>query len=270
MQAFLRWLVLASLSACALGAQERPRSMSADVNPSFDVVTIKPSSGEEAGKDFEFEGRIFSAKNYNVNDLIALAYGMHPNQIVGAPGWFGSALFDIQGIPDFEGIPNQRQKVLMMQKLLSDRFGLDFHYGKKRLPAYTITVGPGGVKARESMRGPDEPERYRFHGLGTLQITNMTIAEFAVWFQKTVTDKPLVDETGLKARYDFTLTWTPDDSQFTQMRGAGWYTITQRDDPNAPPNLFKAFQDELGLNLKAVRAPISVMVVDRCERPSAN
>jgi uncharacterized protein (TIGR03435 family) len=244
--------------------------MPPDANPSFDVVTIKPTDGEEQGKDFEFEGRIFMARNYNVNDLIALAYGMHPNQIVGAPGWFGSALFDIQGIPDTEGIPSQRQKVLMMQKLLTDRFKLAFHSGKRRLAAYAITVSPGGPRLKESSRGPDEPERYRFHGLGTLQITNMPIAEFAVWFQKTVTDKPLIDHTGLKSRYDFTLTWTPDDSQFTQMRSAGWYTITQRDDPNDPPNLFKALRDELGLDLKPVKAPIDVMIVDHAERPSAN
>jgi uncharacterized protein (TIGR03435 family) len=158
----------------------------------------------------------------------------------------------------------------MMQKLLADRYKLTFHYEKKRLAAYAITISPGGPRLNESTRAPDEPERYRFHGLGVLQITNMTIAEFAIWFQKTVTDKPLLDETGLKTRYDFTLTWTPDDSQFTQMRGTGFYSITGRDEPDAPPNLFKAFREELGLNLQPVKAPANVIVIDHAEKPSVN
>jgi uncharacterized protein (TIGR03435 family) len=179
-------------------------------------------------------------------------------------------LFDIQGIPDVEGTPNQRQKVLMMQKLLADRYKLTFHYEKKRLAAYAISIGKDGPRLKQSPAGPDDPERYRFHGLGVLQITNMTIAEFAIWFQKTVTDKPVIDESGLKSRYDFTITWNPDDSQFTQMRGTGFYSITPRDDANAPPNLFKAFREQLGLNLQPVKAPVNVIVIDHAEKPSVN
>jgi hypothetical protein len=105
LQEYLLLLTMAALPSCALFAQDRVRPMPVNADPSFEVVSIRLANPDNGGKDFEFEGQIFRAQNYNVNDLIALAYGMHPNQILGAPGWFGSALFDIQGIPDVEGTP---------------------------------------------------------------------------------------------------------------------------------------------------------------------
>jgi Protein of unknown function (DUF3738)/Histidine kinase-, DNA gyrase B-, and HSP90-like ATPase len=41
-------------------------------------------------------------------------------------------------------------------------------------------------------------------------------------------------------------------------------------DQVALPDLFTAFQQQLGLRLEAVKAPVSVIVIDRVEKPSAN
>jgi uncharacterized protein (TIGR03435 family) len=92
--------------------------------------------------------------------------------------------------------------------------------------------------------------------------------DFAGLMQRAVLDKPVVDQTGLKGRYDFTLTWTPDDSQFLRLRNPG----TQLPAPPAgdPPNLFEAIQEEMGLRLESTKAPVEVLVIDHVERPSAN
>jgi len=37
--------------------------------------------------------------NTDLNDLIAFAYGLQPKQIVDAPGWFGTEIFDIEASP---------------------------------------------------------------------------------------------------------------------------------------------------------------------------
>jgi uncharacterized protein (TIGR03435 family) len=42
------------------------------------------------------------------------------------------------------------------------------------------------------------------------------------------------------------------------------------DDPAAPPDLYTAMQDQLGLKLQATKAPADVIVIDRVEKPSAN
>jgi len=65
-------------------------------------------------------------RNTNVNDLIARAYGLHAKQIVGGPDWFGTDLYDIEGKPDVEGVPKDKQIKTMLQKLLADRFKLTF------------------------------------------------------------------------------------------------------------------------------------------------
>ena len=81
-----------------------------------------------------------------MNDLVAFAYGLHSKQIIDAPAWFGTELFDIDGKPDAEGRPNLHQMELMVQKLLPDRFALKFHHEQREIPVYIITVAAGGPK----------------------------------------------------------------------------------------------------------------------------
>ena len=265
-------VAFALLLACRLTAQDGVKRMPPDADPAFEVSTIKPANPDNQSKDFSFEGRIFRAENYNLEDLIALGYGLHAKQLVGEPRWFATTLYDIDGIPDTEGLPNQRQKYAMIQKLLAERFKLSFHIEKRELAVYVLTVAKGGPRIRPSIATAEDPERFRWQGrLGDLRVTNMTIPEFAVWFQKNVTEKPLLDRTGLSGRYDFTLTWTPGESEFPQFRRTGGFiTPPTPTDAKAPPGLYKAFEEQLGLKLEATRAPVDVMVIDHAEPPSPN
>ena len=65
----------------------------------------------------------------------------------------------------------------------------------------------------------------------------------------------------------FALTWTPDESQFA---GVGVHVPPPPDDPNAPPGLFTAIQEQPGLRLESTKVPVEVLVIDRAERPSEN
>ena len=140
--------------------------MAADAKPAFDVVTIKPSVPNRPGKGFGFRGRHFVTVNTNLNDLVALAYGVHAKQIVGAPEWFGADLYDIDGVPDVEGQPNLQQMGTMVQKLLADRFKLTFHHDKKELSVYVIGVAGGGPKLTKSALAPNDPKGFGFRNLG--------------------------------------------------------------------------------------------------------
>jgi uncharacterized protein (TIGR03435 family) len=267
-----RILLAAALATLPLHAQD-PTYMPPSAKPAFEVATIKPANPEDTGKDFSFEGRIFYARNYNVEDLLALGYGLHAKQVLGEPLWFATALYDIDGIPDTPGRPNLEQRFLMIQKLLADRFHLVFHYEKRELPVYAITIAKDGPKLQPSDADSDDPGRFQWQNyLGNLRITNMTIAEFTVFFQKTVTDKPLIDRTGLTGRYSFTLIWTPRESEFPQFRRTGGFnpSPTSPDNPKAPPNLDRAFQEQLGLKLQSIQTPVDVMVIDHAEKPSPN
>jgi uncharacterized protein (TIGR03435 family) len=266
-------LLAAALITLPLWAQDVQR-MPPNADPAFEVSTIKPANPEDRSKDFNFEGRIFHARNYNVEDLLALGYGLHAKQIANEPRWFATTLYDIDGIPDVPGLPNHQQEYRMIQKLLADRFQLTFHYEKRELPIYAITVAKDGPKLTASDADADDPGWFQWqHRLGDLRVTNMTIAEFVVWFQKNVTDKPLVDRTGLTGRYDFSLTWTPGESEFPQFRRTGGFNPAPTDgldSAKAPPNLYRAFQEQLGLKLESIKAPVDIMVIDNAERPSPN
>ncbi|HZP03518.1 MAG TPA: TIGR03435 family protein [Terracidiphilus sp.] len=250
---------------------EPPKPMAADADPSFDVVTIKPSKPGTPGKLFTFRGRHAITVNTNMHDLIAFAYGLHAKQILGEPDWFGNDLFDIDGVPDVEGQPSSAQFRTMMQKLLADRFQLKFHHDERELSVYIITVAPGGPKLEKSDTPLSQGQGFFFRGFGDLNVTNQTITDFAHGMQGAVMDKPVVDHTGLTDRYNFRLKWTPDDSQFGQFRGTnGPVQPPAGDNPNAPPSLYTAMPEQLGLKIEAGKAMDDVIVIDHVEKPSAN
>jgi uncharacterized protein (TIGR03435 family) len=243
--------------------------MAANADPSFEVATIKPSPPNRlAGKNFGFRGGHFMTRNTNVNDLIARAYGLHAKQIVGGPDWFSTDLYDIEGKPDIEGVPNDKQIRTMLQKLLADRFKLTFRHDKRELSVYVISVASGGPKMTTS--GSDSGTSFHLRGLGDLLGTGMTMTDFAQRMQAGVMDKPVVDQTGLSGRYDFELKWTPDESQFAQFRGTGAVVPPPTDDPNAPPSLYTAVQEQLGLKMGPAKLPDEVIVIDHVEKPSEN
>jgi uncharacterized protein (TIGR03435 family) len=186
------------------------------------------------------------------------AYGVNKSQIAGEPDWVDSAHFDVDGVPDVEGEPGVKQMQEMVRRLLADRFGLKFHREQREMPIYAVTVAKGGPKLKKSESDPNSlPDQTGRNNSGVrwMKCTNNSMEEFALGMQFFL-DRPVVDKTGLAGRWDFILTWTYDETRVT--------------DTNAPPVLFTAVQEQLGLRLEAVKAPAEVLVVDGAERPGAN
>ncbi len=244
-----------------------PKIMAADANPSFEVATVKPSKPEERFSILVNRSGLLTTTDTSLADLIKFAYDLHPRQIAGEPPWFESEKFDVTGKPDLEGIPNGAQLKKMMQKMLEDRFQLTFHREKKDLSVYAITVVKTGVKMAKDEGGGNLPGFGR--GPQGVNVRNSTMAEFASVLQANTLvnlDRPVVDQTGLgSVRYDFTLKFTPDASQIV-----GPAPPAAADNADAPPDLFTAFQQQLGLKLESTKAPVEVMVIDKVEKPSAN
>jgi uncharacterized protein (TIGR03435 family) len=251
---------------------EPPKPMAADANPGFDVVTIKPGNPATSDKGIAFLGTHFIAFKTDMNELIELAYGMHTKQILGAPDWFGTDLFDIDGKSDVDGQASLHQMGEMAQKLLADRFALKFHHEQREIAAYIITVAGSGPKMNKTALGPnDHRQGFSPRRSGDLVVHNLDMAEFAIGMQSYVMDKPVVDHTGLTDKYDFTLKWTPDDSQFAQSRDVDAVTPPGAgDNPNAPPSLYTAVQEQLGLKIEEGKTMVDVIVIDHIEKPSPN
>jgi uncharacterized protein (TIGR03435 family) len=76
----------------------------------------------------------------------------------------------------------------------------------------------------------------------------------------------VIDHSGLKGRFDFTLKWTPD----TTMDAPPATTNNGlKPDPSAP-SLLEALEEQLGLKLEASKQPVDVLVIDSADLPSAN
>jgi len=246
-------------------AAPKPKAMAADADPSFEVVTIKPSRREPLDKGFGMRGRRFTVNNEGVTELVTLAYRLHLRQIAGAPSWAESEKYDIEGTADGEGVPSLDQYRIMLRKMLADRFHLVFHTEKRELPVYVLTVAKTGSKMTKSLN-QDELAGLGLRGLGSAVGRSANMENFRNFMQGFVMDRPVLDRTGLEGRYDFQLDWTPDEFQFS--------TLGVKAPPppdNAPhPDLYTAIQQQMGLKLEAVKAPADVMVVDRLEKPSEN
>lgn len=248
--------------------------MAADANPSFEVATIKPNnSGANQMQGLVIRGRQFITRASSVEDLISFAYEVQAKQIVGAPEWINTERYDIEAVPDAAGTPNPAQIRTMIQKLLADRFQLKFHHDKKELSAYVMTVSKGGEKLKPTeIKGPLPGLGLRpaSGGIG-LHVINATMGDFTGFLQTLVLDRPVVDKTGLTARYDFDITFAPDDSQFNghPPRFPSPQGGTSPE-PGTQPNLFDAMQQQTGLKLSAEKTPVDVISVDHVDHPSPN
>ncbi len=241
--------------------------MAANADPKFEVATIKPSKPDTPGKMFRVQGRRFKTVNTTLNDLLSFAYGVQPKQVIGAPAWADTDKFDLDAEPDGEGAPNDKQWKSMMQKLIVERFKLTFHHDKRELAVYVLSVSKAGQKMTKSEGDPNGLPGLWFQQLGDLNVRNANMADFSGLMQSAVLDRPVLDQTGITGRWDFTLKWTPDDSQFS---GMGVRIPPPTDSANAPPNLYTAIQEQIGLKLDATKAPADVMVIDHVEKPSDN
>jgi len=173
--------------------------------------------------------------------------------------------------PSVARIPTVKQMQILLQKLIPDRFSLEFHNDKKELSAYVITVAKGGEKIKKEENSDIPVPGFGGRPQSGFNIHNATMAEFASVMQAQFMDLPVVDHTGFGVtRYTFILKFTPDPSM-RPFGGAGTPPAVQptAPDPDAPPDIFSAME-QLGLHMQKTKAPIDVMVIDKIEKPSPN
>ena len=233
--------------------------MAKDADPDWEVVTVRPSDPNARNDTFDVRGRHVIIGHRTVETMLRLAYGVQKSQIAGLPDWGTTEHFDADGIPTVEGQPNLKQFQAMLRKLLAERFGLVMHSEQRELPVYALTVAKGGPKMARSKGDPNglpNDDDGQNGGQRSVRMENTTMGEFVLDLM-FYTDRPVLDRSGLPGRWDFTLKWTADETKAPT-------------DGSAPPSLFTAIQEQMGLKLEPVKAMADVLVVDKVERPGAN
>ena len=246
-------------TAMAQSDSTKQGMMAKDADPDWEVATVKPSDPDETNQTFAVRGRHVVIQRQSVEAMLMVGYGLQKNQIAGAPEWVRTGNFDVDGTPDVDGEPSVQQFQSMVRKLLAERFGLKMHYEQHEMAVFALRVGKDGPKLKGSASNSNTLPSQRVRGgdgYRVLEFRDVSMQDLTVMMLYNV-DRPLVDQTGLKGRYDFDLRYTYDESQAPT-------------DGTAPPGLFTAVQEQLGLKFDSVKAPAEVLVVDKVERPSAN
>jgi bla regulator protein blaR1 len=241
--------------------------MLANANPGIEVATINPTKpGRRAHYDV-WRGNQEVIVGFTLNDLIKLAYGVQDKQIINGPGWMRSDKFDIAAKPNVAGEPSGNQLNEMVKALLADRFQLKTHTEQKTMSAYILTVAKGGPKMTKNDGKGGRPRALFGPPMPTLRVQDATMDDLSNLMQSDVLDRPVVNRTGLTGHWNFSLHWTPDASHLII---AGLKIPPPSNSAKAPPPLFTAIREQLGLKLGAEKATVPVLVVDHVNHPSAN
>jgi uncharacterized protein (TIGR03435 family) len=226
--------------------------------PEFEVATVKPSNFDPSNYTSGINtghGRL-DGKNVTLKRCIMGAYGVGPHQIAGGPEWIDSQRFDIQAKAD-QPIDDDATLNLMLQSLLADRFKLALHRESRPASAYVLEVDKKGPKLEVSQGGESVTNTSTGRGgRVTMEMRNTDMDLFAKVLSREM-DLPVVNQTGLTGLFNFTLHWTPD-------------TVKASAQTADDVSIFTGIQEQLGLHLRAAKAPIEVLVIDHAEMPTPN
>jgi uncharacterized protein (TIGR03435 family) len=234
-------------------------------SPAFEVASItpcKPGTPEPPGEhmgmvQFTYPGGRFNGRATTLKYLIEWAYGILPAQHSGGPSWMGVQRFDV--VAKAEGNATDREMKLMVRTLLAERFKLKFHMESREVPVIIVSLGKNepklfppkegekyGIRIIPQM-GPDQKPT-SFHVVAT----RFPLAQLNETFSRQI-DRVIVDQTGLKGDFDFSIDMTPDE---------------RTPNPLDPTIVLSAMRDQLGLTVKSQKSPVDFYVIESAEIPS--
>jgi uncharacterized protein (TIGR03435 family) len=248
-------LVLAAVSVFAT-AQSVPSNHPAKPL-AFEVATIRPSPPDSTDEDWDGQGDRVTIRGYSLRQLIKAAFDLKTNaQIIGGPEWIDKQRFDISAkigdevmssfSEDSADRDQQTAIRFMLQTLLKERFKLQWKSVQRQLPIFALVAS--GDKPH-LIPDASKSRNLSIHNAHMVAIATSTqeLAE-ALARMREVSDRAVVDQTGLNGRFDFELNWSPD-------RGSG----VSEDAPY--PGLFTALQEQLGLRLKPQKGSVPTVEV---------
>lgn len=254
-------LLVGSATGFTQGLPARPKF------EAFEVATVKPVDvGLQAGRMFKMNGpHRWTATNFTLKNLIALGYDLNPRTISGGPEWMDQQKFVIEAMTPGDVKPTRAEQMQMVRALVVDRFKLRFHREDRQYSIYELTIAKGGAKLKQTATPDAEPQLVGVVYPDKIQVParNVSMDDFVAMLQRATLDRPTVNRTGLKGRYDFDLTFAQDETQY-----GGQVPKAPEDAQSAP--LFTAIQEQLGLKLTPTKGMVSALVVDSAEKPSAD
>jgi uncharacterized protein (TIGR03435 family) len=196
----------------------------------------------------------FLMRNVPMRMLLEWAYDLKDYEISG-PDWIKiDERYEVIG--KAAGPAPEAEVRRMLQTLLLDRFQMKVHRETKELPVYVLLPGKGDPKVKEV--GADAQPTLGSGGPNAVNFAAQPISRFTFMLSRRM-DRPVLDKTGLKGRYDFTI----------DLSGLGF----NGREPEVPggPSIFTTVQRDLNLRLEARKEPIEILVIDSANKvPTEN
>jgi uncharacterized protein (TIGR03435 family) len=228
-------------------------SGAAFAQPAFEVASVKPADPSARIIDIREEpGGRLTMVNMTLLRIAQTAYAKKWYWITGGPGWIDRDRFDI--VAKADGDPSHDRLMKMLQALLEERFQLKLHTESTEGTVFHIVIAKNGPKLNPPTEKDADPVV-----LGRFDATNHRLmgqnASLALLARRLEDElrRPVIDLTGIKGNFDFTIDYNIDDSK-----------------PENGPSIFSAMQDQLGLKLESAKGLVETLVIDQAQRPSGN
>jgi uncharacterized protein (TIGR03435 family) len=187
-----------------------------------------------------------------LRQLVNLAYHLKPYQMpLSGPAWIDTDRFVVEARTSAPA--KNAEMMQMLEAALAARFHMTVHWADRDGPAYLLQVAKSGLKLQPATKtnhcGQIDLRETTF------KAECLTLDDFAEALQEfAFKEHPVLNQTGLvnDKRYQFDLQYSLGD------------------DPADGPSMFAALPDQLGLVIKAGKALVHMLVIDRAARLQAN
>ena len=252
-------------------------------------IAASPGIALPPGRARTQAGGTLNGTAMTVRELIRDAYGYRNralSDVTGGPDWLDQERYDVIARASIEfpassmlGIPPDAERLL--KKLLQDRFKLKVRTETRRRDIYEMQMAREG-KLGEGLKlsegtclsfyafstsptaagtaGQAKPVCSFVIAGGTFSGGNMTMEELSKFLPAFPSiNTTVVDKTGLKGGYDFTVLY-----QLSNVAAVQSAEVASR------PLFNQAFEQQTGIKLVKTQGPVEVLIVESVERPTDN
>ena len=226
----------------------------------FEVASVKRAEGGgpagDIPRNMESSPGRFAMRNVPLRYCLEWAYSLQDYEIVG-PEWIkADERYDI--FAKAPGPASDEEMRPMLQALLLERFRMKVHRERREMVAYVLLPGKGPAKVKET--AADSQPALAPDPNGGVLFRHFPITRLTFLLTRRM-DHPVLDQTGLKGIYDYTL----------DISGLSEFSGTASPDPNGV-SIFMAIQQDLGLKLELRKQqPIDILAIDSVSKaPTEN
>jgi uncharacterized protein (TIGR03435 family) len=242
----------------------------------FDVASVKLIAGDCGGSMSRTNTGLHAYSG--LERLLEFAYQTKQLDLTRVPAVLRRQCFDIEAKSAQKITGDQHWE--MLQDLLEDRFRLAYHRETKEAQVYVLVPAkPGAMLGPKIAESPDHncPADVRAGSCGVAAMgsalsgqrvpMNRIARELSVF-----AGRPVLDRTGLTGRYDFQLSWTPDQglSEKDRLAEEKLKAAPRAAIDQSGASFFTVIEEQLGLKLQPQKGQLEILVVDRIDHPSGN